>query len=102
MFQSVARQGYFVLQPLGNLSAGLRKMLLQDKMTLSLTVNDILNTSKQRVTARYENVNHSLVIAQDSRHVNLTLRYNFGSATVRAARSRTTGIEDETTRASGR
>jgi hypothetical protein len=38
----------------------------------------------------------------DSRYVNLTLRYNFGSSTVKAARSKSTGIEEETSRAGGR
>ena len=76
-------------------------MLLQNRMTLSLTVNDILNTMVTKGYARYENVNYSLNTRGDNRHANLTLRYNFGSATVRAARNRQTGIEDETTRAGG-
>ena len=102
MYISGVRQGYLVMQSFGNLSIGLRQMLLQNRMTLSLTINDILYTMKQRGYARYDNVNYSLNGRQDSRHATLTLRYNFGSATVRAARNRQTGIEDETTRAGGR
>jgi outer membrane receptor protein involved in Fe transport len=101
-YQSMARMGYFVLQPMGNFSIGLRQMLLNNKMTLSLTINDILYTSREKGYARHDNVNYSLYARQDSRHANLTLRYNFGSATVRAARNRQTGIEDEATRAGGR
>jgi len=84
---------------MGNFSIGLRQMLLKNKLTLSLTVNDILYTFKQNGYARYENVNYSLNIKNDTRYANLTLRYNFGSATVRAARNKTTGIEDEASRA---
>jgi hypothetical protein len=96
------RMAYFVLKPMGNFSVGLRQTLLKNKMTLSLTVNDLLYTSKERVQAQYENVNWSLNNGLDNRYANLTLRYNFGSATVRAARNKQTGIEDETSRAGGR
>ena len=78
---------------------GFRQQLMKNKMTLSLTVNDILYTSKEKVSARYENVNYSLFSARDSRYVNLTLRYNFGSTTVKAARNKTSGIEEEAGRA---
>jgi hypothetical protein len=103
MYLSGIRQGYLVIKPQGNFSIGLRQMLLKNKMTLSLAVNDILFTSRTKGYARYENVNFTIVDnAWDSRYVNLTLRYNFGSSTVKAARSKSTGIEEETSRAGGR
>ena len=102
MYVSGVRQGYLVVQSFGNVSIGLRQMLLQNKMTLSLTVSDIFNSMGQNCYTRYDDVNYTLKVRQDSRHANLTLRYNFGSTTVRAARSRQTGIEDEATRAGGR
>ena len=102
MYMSEVRQGYFVMRPSGNFSIGLRQMLLNNKMTLSLIINDILYSSKESVSAKYENVNNSILLKSDTRYVNLTFRYNFGSTTVRAARSKQTGIEDETTRAGGR
>jgi len=101
-YQSTARIAHYVMQPRGNFSVGLRQTLLKNKMTLSFTVNDIFYTSKERVSVKYENVNYSLNIDNDSRYANLTLRYNFGSTTVRAARNKQTGIEDETSRAGGR
>ena len=102
MYMSGMRQGYMVIQSMGNFSVGLRQMLLKNKMTLSLTINDILNTQKQRVSAQYGNVNYAAFGYNDTRYANLTLRYNFGSTTVRAARNKQSGIEDETTRAGGR
>ena len=101
MYISGMRMGYLEVQPQGNFSVGLRQQLFKNKMTLSITVNDILFTSIDKVSARYENVNYSLYNARDSRYVNMTLRYNFGSSTVRAARNKSTGIEDEKTRAGG-
>ena len=102
MYMSKMRMGYFVVQPQGNLSFGLRQQLMKNKMSLSLNVNDILYTSQEKVSASYEKVNYSVYSARDSRYVILTLRYNFGSTTVRAARNKTTGIEEETTRAGGK
>ena len=102
MYISKMRQGYLVIQPMGNLSIGFRQILLKDKMNLSLTINDILFTNKEKVYARYENVNYALAVNRDSRYASLTLRYNFGSTTVKAARNKSTGIEDETSRAGGR
>jgi hypothetical protein len=90
------------MEPQGNFSIGLRQMLMNNKMTLSLTVNDIFYTSYFKVHTQYENVNQKINSWQDTRYVNLTLRYNFGASTVKAARNKSTGIEDETTRAGGR
>jgi len=101
-YQSSSRSAYYVAKSRGNFSIGFRQTLLNNKITLSLTVNDIFYTTKERISAKYENVNYTLVSARDNRYANLTLRYNFGSTTVRAARSKQTGIEDETTRAGGR
>lgn len=102
LYVSGMHRGYFVIEPQGNFSIGLRQMLLKNKMTLSLTINDIFYTSKDKMRAQYENVDYTLAYKRDSRYVSLTLRYNFGSSTVRAARNKSTGIEDEASRAGGR
>ena len=99
MYMSKMRQGYLVAKPQGNLSAGLRQTLMKNKLTLSLMVNDILFTSKIRINTQYDDVNYYVSSEQDSRYVNLTVRYNFGASTVKAARNRTSGIEEEAGRA---
>jgi len=99
---SRVHRGYIVVEPAVSFSVGLRQVLLKNKMSISVTVNDLFFTDKEKVNSLYENINYSMVSQYDSRYVNLTLRYNFGSTTVRAARSKQTGIEDETTRAGGR
>jgi hypothetical protein len=102
LYVSRMHRGYFVIEPQGNFSIGLRQMLLKNKMTLSLTINDIFYTYKDKMRAQYESVDYTLAYKRDSRYVSLTLRYNFGSSTVRAARNKSTGIEDEASRAGGR
>ena len=97
-YMSKQQAAYLTLQPRANISAGLRQMLLKNKMSLSLTFNDIFYTFGEKMSARYDKVNYSLSAKNDSRYVNLTLRYNFGSTTVRAARNKTTGIEEEASR----
>ena len=101
-YGSKQRFAYFEMQPQGDLSVGLRQVLLKNKLTLSLNVNDIFFSSKQKVNARYENVDYTMASKYDSRSISLTLRYNFGSSTVKAARNKSTGIEDEASRAGGR
>ena len=91
--------GYTVIQPRGNFSIGLRQMLLKNKLSLSLTIDDILYTSIDKSHAQYENIDYSSYFKRDSRYVNLTLRYHFGSTTVRAARSKASSMEDEARRA---
>jgi len=99
MYSSKERLGYYVVRPSGNLSFGLRQILFNNKLTVSLTVNDILNTNGIKLHQRFDNVDLSIVNQLDLQYANLTLRYNFGSTTVRAARNKTTGIEDEASRA---
>jgi len=96
------RRGYSVTEPAVSFSVGLRQMLLKNRMSLSFLINDIFYTSKEKDSTQNENVNYSSLYKYDSRYANLTLRYNFGSTTVKAARNKQTGIEDETTRAGGR
>ena len=98
LYVSGMRLGYFVMRPQGNFSIGLRQMLLKNKMILSFIINDILNTSKSKLRAQYENVNYYADNGWDSRYFNITLRYNFGSTSVKEARNKSTGIEDETIR----
>lgn len=102
LYTSGMHRGYFVIEPQGNFSIGLRQMLLKKKMTLAFTINDIFYTYKDKMRAQYESVDYTLAYKRDSRYVSLTLQYNFGSSTIRAARNKSTGIEDEASRTGGR
>jgi hypothetical protein len=100
IYLSGIKEGYFSIEPLGNLSIGLRKSLLDNRLTLGLTVNDILNTYQTKGVSQYDNIYYRIHLNQDSRWVNLTARYSFGSDNVKASRRRSSGIEDEVGRSS--
>jgi hypothetical protein len=51
MYMTGMRQGYMVVEPMGNFSIGLRQQLMKNKMTLSLTVN-MRNEKNYRVISR--------------------------------------------------
>ena len=87
--------GYYVYEPNGNLSAGLRQLLLNDKLTIALSVNDLLKTSFNKSSANTDQINQWSKEYYDSRWVNLSVTYNFGSTTVKGSRYRSTGNEDE-------
>jgi hypothetical protein len=99
LYVSMQKQGYLVMEPMGYLSAGVRKSLLKNKMTLSLNANDLLYTMTEKVTANYEKTDYQLTGKRDSRFATLSVRYSFGSDKVKASRNRNSGIEDEAGRA---
>ena len=91
--------GYYVTEPLGNLSGGLRQLLLNDKLSIALSVNDILKTQINRATANTGQINQWSKEIYDSRWVNLSVSYNFGSTKVKGSQNRSVGNEDEVGRA---
>jgi hypothetical protein len=91
--------GYYVTDPYGSLSAGIRKSLMDGKLMISLNANDMLNTLVEHVKANYGRINYETINDLDTRTVVLNLRYNFGSSTVKASRRHSSGIEDEAGRA---
>lgn len=98
-YMSKSRNGYSVTEPFGNLSAGLRQELWNDRLSIVLSMNDIFNTS---ISTESTNTGQTYQWAKqdfDNRWVSLSLTYNFGSITVKNSRNRSTGNEDEVNRA---
>ena len=98
-FYGRQKSGYIVMEPYGELSAGAKKSLLDGKLTISLNANDLLNTWASKQRANYGNIHFESIQNTDTRNVSLSIRYNFGSSTVKASRRRSSGIEDEAGRA---
>jgi outer membrane receptor protein involved in Fe transport len=93
------RTGYVESDPFVTLSTGVRKALLKDRLMITLNVSDVFNTASVWMSSKYRNVNLRAFEDSDSRSVALSLRYSFGSKTVKASRRRTSGIEEEAGRA---
>jgi len=94
-YVSTMRVGYNVIKPWGNLSAGLRQLLWKDRLTIALSVNDILNTSLFSFTANTDQVQQLSKENHDMRWVSISATLKFGSSTVKDSRYRSTGNEDE-------
>ncbi|NJB71443.1 hypothetical protein GGR42_001905 [Saonia flava] len=71
--------GTYVMGPTTNLNFGLRKTLWDNKATLSLSVEDILNTVSTDYQAKFLNQNNSYFHQSEWQFVRLGFTYNFGN-----------------------
>jgi hypothetical protein len=99
MYSSAQEYAYYHVKPMSNVSIGIRKMFLKDKLSVSFTANDLFYSFKTDMKAKNEGMDYRLRVERDSRWINVSVRYNFGSKTVKASRRRTSGIEEEAGRA---
>jgi hypothetical protein len=74
---------------------------MQGKGNIKVSVSDIFNTMRWRGTSNF--VGQYLVgqFRWESQQLKLNFSYRFGKNTVKAARQRKTGVEDESNRVKG-
>ncbi len=94
-YMSPSVQGLYQTKSGYQLDLGAQKTLLDGRATLSLKLRDVFNTSRFRATLAYNNVNMYWQNQWESRRLNLTFDYKFGSNKVKAARNRKTGTSEE-------
>ncbi|TGE21488.1 TonB-dependent receptor [Hymenobacter aquaticus] len=82
-------------QPMGAVSVGLQKKLLNNRATLKLNVSDVFWTNYFRGNFQFNDIDVSVLNKRESRQARLTFTYRFGNSKVAAARSRRTGLEEE-------
>jgi iron complex outermembrane recepter protein len=70
--------GQIIIQPLGQLSAGIGKQVLKTKGTLKFNVRDILYTNKATGDINFENTLAHFVNTRDSRVASISFSYRFG------------------------
>ncbi|PCE66343.1 TonB-dependent receptor domain-containing protein [Sediminicola luteus] len=76
---SDAIQGSMNISGTQDLSVGLTKKLWDEKLTLGLRINDILDTQVSTISTQYLDQNSSFLDNRETQSVELSLRYAFGN-----------------------
>ncbi|SDC86842.1 outer membrane beta-barrel family protein [Niabella drilacis] len=92
-------QGAFKGKAMGFVDAGVQKTVFQGKGTVKASVSDIFKTMHFSGTTDYANQYTRVGANWESRQFKLNFTYRFGSAQIKAARQRKTGLDEEKNRA---
>ena len=88
-------QGSFKAKSVYNVDAGLSKQVLQGRATIKAAVSDVFHTMRFRATSDFAGQVLKATFRGESQQFKLSCNFRFGSNTVKAARQRTTGAEEE-------
>lgn len=83
---------------MGYVDVGIQKPILQGKGNIKLAVSDIFNTMRWAGTSDFAGQRIDAAFKWESRQLKLNFSYRFGKTTVKGARQRQTGVEDESKR----
>lgn len=97
IFRSSEIYGFLDVEPFWMLTAGVQKQFWEKQGSLKLTISDPFSTAKTRATTRLTGYSENFFQRRDSRVVNLSFTYRFGTQ-VAPARQRTGGAEEEKSR----
>ena len=90
--------GTYKTRSMGSLNLALQKKFNNDKITMRIAANDVLFTSPWSGDMRFGDLYIDGNGGWESRNVVFNVSYAFGSNEVKAARKRSTGLEDESNR----
>ncbi|MGZ4117729.1 MAG: TonB-dependent receptor domain-containing protein [Bacteroidia bacterium] len=77
-YQSPTVYSIFLIQPAGDVSLGISKSFLKNKLKCTVNVSDMLYTQSQRVLVDFVDQHINTTYNFDSRFVYVRMRYNFG------------------------
>ena len=97
-YMSPLQYGIFKIRNSPFVNIGLKKSFKDNKMNMKLNLNDIFNTQRTRGATTYSNMNFNFMNKWESRVVNFSLSYRFGSNDIKPQRNRSTGLESERNR----
>ncbi|HEY1008300.1 MAG TPA: outer membrane beta-barrel family protein, partial [Sphingobacteriaceae bacterium] len=100
-YESATNYGLFDFKPYYGLDLSVSRTLLKKRASFRFSVTDILNTRCNRYSTLYQNLNLQAEEKAESRVARITFNYRFGKATVKGARKRSTGAEEESQRIKG-
>ena len=92
-------QGSFKAKSIYGIDAGLSKQVMKGKGSFKILLSDVLNSMKFRAATDFAGQTMHFTYRQESRQLKLSFNYRFGSNTVKAAKQRSSGAEDELKRA---
>ncbi|AEE50448.1 TonB-dependent receptor [Haliscomenobacter hydrossis] len=87
--------GTFKMNAMWSMDMGIQKKIMEGKGNIKLGVGDVFRSNKWAGTSRFGALNLDITGGWDSRRLKLNFTYNLGNDQVKAARRRSTGLEDE-------
>ncbi len=90
--------GTYLTRSLGALNVAVQKRCLNEKLSISIGINDLFFTSPWRGSTRFGNLYIDGSGGSDSRQLHFNIAYNFGRNEIKKQRQRSTGIEVEKSR----
>ncbi len=87
--------GNFKGKTMYNVDAGLSKQVMKGRSAVKAAMSDVFHSMKFRAIADFAGQTTKFNYSQESRQFKLSFNYRCGSNTVKAARQRTSGAEDE-------
>ncbi len=91
-------EGEIIIQPLGQLSAGIQKQVMKNKATVKFNVRDILNTQHPSGNINFQNTEAHFSQMGDNRVANISFTYRFGKPIKGLQKRKTGGAGDEQNR----
>ncbi len=87
--------GSFKGKSMYNVDAGLSRQVMKGKAVVKASVSDVFHTMRFRATSDFAGQVMKFTYRPESQQFKLSFTYRFGSNTVKAARQRSSGAEDE-------
>lgn len=94
-YQTAGVNGLVNYRPFGSLNLGLQKSFWRDQAQVRLAATDVFFTSQQRGTVAYQDMDIHFFTQTESRQVRASFTYKFGNQSLKAARKRTTSLDEE-------
>lgn len=98
MYRTSTILGPMELDPMGMISVGIQKSLWDDKASVKLNVQDVLQSMNINGKIDFATLNANTVFHTFRRAANLTFTWNFGNRKVKVTKYKNTGIQQETQR----
>lgn len=90
--------GYFKIEPMGDLTLGVKKGIFQNKGTIALNIMDIFNTRTNKASLNSNALEgYNFTSHYNSRQITLSFQYRFGQG--KAMKARKVGNNEEASRA---